>query len=193
MQRLADHAAEGLRREKWKAASAAAEAGDASAAAEALFFKVKSFSAALNLFRKQCAKLSKIPSARGRIQTMAGLTAGFDAALLKAITGKDRKKYNGSRGELGSEGQHEVSEMWGQFLLRLLVEHESAGTGAGTSLAIDDWRSVTPPRYLEQQQPPSNLSPFLTPVLCPCHTGWRARLFRYSDRRAITAFPVTTS
>ena len=130
VQRLSEHAVEGLRRDKWRAASAAAEEGDASAAAEALFFSVKSFGAALNLFKKQHAKLGKVPSVRQRIQTMAGLSTGFDAALLKAITGPDAKKYNGGRGEIGIDGQQDVADLWGEFLL-------GAVSGAMT---LDDWR-----------------------------------------------------
>jgi hypothetical protein len=145
VQRLAEHAEEGVRRAKWSAARAAAEAGDTSAAAEALFFKVKSFSASLNLFRKQHELLmggKKRPVAvRQRIQSMAGLTTGFDAALLKAITGPDRKKYNGSRGEIGLDGQREVADMWGGFLLDTLKEEP---------LSCDDWRLACDALWLER-------------------------------------------
>ena len=47
---------------------------------------------------------------------MIGLTRGFDALLLKAITGPNRGQYNGKYDEKGMDGQNQISEDWREFL-----------------------------------------------------------------------------
>jgi hypothetical protein len=153
VERLLEHGKEGLRRHTWAAKKEAAEAGDASAEAEALFFAGgPTFGRALQLFRREHKKLMEktkknkktkkpfVMDHRKRFQWMAGMTAGFDAALTKAITGKDRKKYNGSRGEKGIEGQYVVAELWTSLLIDALtlgVEEEGA---ASKVLSCEDWQ-----------------------------------------------------
>ena len=113
---------------------AAAGAGDAAAEAEELFFSAgHTFGRSLQLFRREHKKLmgKKKPAAKRRFSFLAGMTAGFDAALTKAISGKDRKKYNGSRGERGLEGQRDVAEMWTSLLIDAL--------GGVAKLPCEDW------------------------------------------------------
>lgn len=132
---LVEHVDEAIRREKFNAVRAAAEGAggggpDVSAVAQLLFANVKSFSAARNLFAKQYKKLSQQhPTAAAQVRVMVGLSKGFDALLLKAITGPSRGKYNGKYGEEGMEGQNAVSCAWRAFL-----------TANSKALSLDDWK-----------------------------------------------------
>jgi len=130
VKRLSDHVKEAQSREKVDALQALADEQDATAAAELLFAKVKSFNAACNLFDKQFAKLNKQhPTAAEQLRAMIGLTRGFDSLLLKAITGPNRGQYNGKYGETGMDGQNKVSETWRGFLVE-----------QGKALSEDDWK-----------------------------------------------------
>jgi len=128
--RLLEHAKEAIFKEKMDALQALADEHDVSAAAELHFAKVKSFSAACNLFDKQFAKMNKQhPSAAEQLRVMVGLTRGFDSLLLKAITGPSRGEYNGKYDEKGMDGQNKVSEAWRGFL-----------TEQGKDLSEEDWK-----------------------------------------------------
>lgn len=128
--RLVGHVKEALLKEKKDALQARADEQDVSASAELLFAKVKSFSAACNLFAKQFAKLNKQhPTAAEQLQVLIGLTRGFDSLLLEAITGPKRGQYNGKYGEEGMRGQNKVSEAWRQFL-----------TEQGKALSEEEWK-----------------------------------------------------
>jgi len=127
---LLEHVEEALKREKMDTLQALADDQDVSAAAELHFAKVKSFSAACNLFDKHFAKLNKQhPTVAEQLRVMIGLTRGFDSLLLKAITGPSCSQYNGKYGERGMDGQNKVSEAWRGFL-----------TEQGKSLSEEDWK-----------------------------------------------------
>lgn len=140
--RLVDHAEEGLLQAKWSGLRTQAGQGDVAAAAEAQFATPRSFAAALKLFHAQHAKLPAIRSVRSRIETLAGLTAGFDAHLLKAITGPKRAQYNGKYGELGMEGQSEVAQAWRQFIMDTVELQTLVSMTADDELDNDDWQRV---------------------------------------------------
>lgn len=127
MSRLTEHAQEAVRREKWEAVESRASE-DVAAASELLFAKVKTVEAATNLFARRFAKLSALPTAAARLETLIGMSRGHDALLLKAITGPSRGKYNGKYDEIGMELQSQVGELWGQFL-----------HAEGASLSAAEW------------------------------------------------------
>lgn len=130
VKRLLEHVKEAEFKEKVNTLQALADEQDVTAAAELLFAKVKSFSAACNLFDKQFAKLNKqhrTPAEQLRV--MIGLTRGFDSLLLKAITGPSCGQYNGKYDEKGMDGQNKVSETWRGFLVE-----------QGKALSKEDWK-----------------------------------------------------
>ena len=71
--------------------------------------KKLTYAAARKLYRKHIKDV-KAPhiQAAARLKITIAASRGMDNHLLEAITGKDRKKYNGSRGEEGLELQEEI-------------------------------------------------------------------------------------
>ena len=82
VKRLLAHGEAAVLREKKDALVTATAGGDEVAAAELAMAKFKSFEAAVNLFKKRIAKLDTITTAAQRLDTLIGLSFGFDAHLL---------------------------------------------------------------------------------------------------------------
>ena len=96
-------------------AKAKAAAGDKSGEYELAMNKFKSFEAAFNHAKKLIQKINRDigvdgPLLEESISIMAGVAAGFDRQLLTAITGKNRKRYNGAGGDFGMTATEEVAK-----------------------------------------------------------------------------------
>ena len=66
------------------------------------------YASACKLYRKHIFDAKSSSTQAARLKTTIAASRGMDYHLLKAITGKDCKKYNGSRGEEGIELQEEI-------------------------------------------------------------------------------------
>lgn len=68
--------------------------------------------------------------AKNRWNTIVAAARGFDFVIYEAITGPQRKRYNGSRGETGIEANDDVGRAVGGALINLCVasaqEHEAS-------------------------------------------------------------------
>ena len=96
-----------------KAAFAAGHNGDSKSGALTLEFAQLSFARAHTKFCKLAAALEKGKGPAGeRWATIVAAARGFDQVIYTAITGPNRKQYNGSRGETGIEVSHSPPPVW---------------------------------------------------------------------------------
>jgi len=85
------------------------------------------------------SKMSKEPvDAKERWETMVAAARGFDHVIYEAITGTNRKKYNGSRGEVGIEANADVGGAVCLAFVELCVAYETLMDGNVTKKDIDE-------------------------------------------------------
>ncbi|ORY45555.1 hypothetical protein BCR33DRAFT_716230, partial [Rhizoclosmatium globosum] len=118
--RLIEHAKEGKKkREEKLLINSFNETSNHSTETQHLldFYKVKTFSAANNLFHKKYQASKKLKSFEDQLAVLTGASKGFDMHLLSVLEGPRAGYYNGKYSEDGIDAQNDVAACWKEFLL----------------------------------------------------------------------------